>query len=77
MGLPKPFSRPSINLGGPPEKREWHHTPTSAIAADDIVSGKGKVVKVESYDSYVCIHYLSGEDTLYDENDQVFAFIKV
>jgi hypothetical protein len=47
----KPFSRPSINLGGP--KREWKYIEAQYVEVGDLVGDRGKVGNVETYLGYM------------------------
>lgn len=48
-GKPKPFQRPSVDLGGAPTaKREWRQIPASRIQEGDTVPGIGVVREVEA-----------------------------
>lgn len=50
QGMPQPFQRPSIDLGGGSEiKREWRTLAVTEIAEGDIIPGIGVVTYVEEY----------------------------
>jgi hypothetical protein len=56
MGKPKPFSRPSISLGGAPvEKKEWKSVPVGSLRVGDLILGHGAITRLYEVDGYYFI----------------------
>jgi hypothetical protein len=74
--MPKPFQRPSIDLGGP--KKEWLEVPASMVRWGDIVVDHGRVVAIQTesgiFQSVIRLKFLSGEVKTLDWDEKVMAF---
>lgn len=75
MGIPKPFSRPSIALST--VKKDWREVPVISLSAGDIVRGWGEVVQVADGPGGVVVIWKNGTRSLLDEGDVVTAFTAV
>jgi hypothetical protein len=74
--IPKPFSRPSIELATP--AKAWRHVQVVALEAGDIVAEYGIVKKIFPNYSETGIYFLEvGEKSyLWEPDREVFAFTK-
>lgn len=71
---PKPFKRPSIELGT--HGRTWQDLHPLRLRPGDIVAGKGQVAAVVE-DEFISVTFLSGEVETYDESSsKVFVFAR-
>jgi hypothetical protein len=76
-GKPKPFSRPSIDLGSGP-KKEWQEVEVQALQPGDTVRGFGAVVKIDTDESLVTsIDWANGRTSIFDARDVVTAFTAI
>ncbi len=82
-GKPKPFVRPSIDLGSPTIERVWQNVPVTHVSPGDMVADFGRVKEVEIGLSF----NLAGEDRIrltnvmevkemFDSGAFVFAFTR-
>lgn len=69
--LPKPFSRPSIDLSK--AKRAWQNAEARLLSVGDIVPDRGEVVKVTVSEN-VAIEFFSGNVEFYKPAEEVWAF---
>jgi hypothetical protein len=76
MGKPKPFSRPSISLGGG-EKKEWREVNVYSLKPGDIVRGFGAVEQVSDYGDGVVIIWRNETRSYLSPGDVVTAFVTV
>lgn len=78
MGKPKPFSRPSINLGGGP-KKDWQEVEVQALVRGDNVRGYGTIEWVgwNDFGDAVTILWVNGKSTVFAPFDKVTAFTAV
>jgi len=82
MGLPKPFQRPSINLGGGP-KKDWQEVEAQRVSAGDIVRGWGLVTDIRpaedsTTDRFLDIYFKSDEHPVtFVKTETVTAFTAV
>lgn len=72
--LPKPFKRPSIDLGGP--HKAWKNIPVTDVRVGDIVSDVGLVQGTFTVTSpaVTTLTNVYGEQTLFSNSAVVFAF---
>ncbi len=75
--LPKPFSRPSVSLSDPEEKRDWKLLPASDLTPGDIVRNYGKVEKVSTDVGVTVVLWLNGTTASFESGDSVHAFVRV
>lgn len=75
MGKPKPFSRPSIDLGSP--KKDWREVSVYSIREGDMVRSLGLVLQVWDAPDGVAIKFKSGDVHFYAEGDVLTAFVRV
>lgn len=75
--LPKPFARPSIEIGG--AKREWRIVPWLAILVEDIVPDWGVCVERRIHDDLITLEFAGGKSLMLriGNTETVFAFVKV
>ena len=76
MGMPKPFSRPSVSLGTE-EKREWKSVPVSVLSPGDVAPGFGKVEQIDTYPEETHVVWKNGNTTIFGKGETVTAFVKV
>lgn len=78
MGIPKPFSRPSINLGGGP-KKDWQEVEVQVLVRGDNVRGYGTIEWIEHNDfgDSITIKWSNGETSLFAQFDKVTAFTAI
>lgn len=81
MGIPKPFSRPSISLGGGP-KKDWQEVETHVLVRGDNVRGYGVIEKIDWVDyspdnSVITIQWVNGDTTSFSPSDVVTAFTAI
>jgi len=78
MGKPKPFSRPSINLGGGP-KKDWQEVEVQVLVRGDTVRGFGTIdwIDIDQEVSMVAVTWQNGTMSLFDPTDVVTAFTAV
>ncbi len=82
MSKPKPFSRPSINLGGGP-KKDWLEVEAQRVSVGDIVRGWGLVTDVRNQDNpttdrFIEIYFKSDEHPVtFVKTETVIAFTAV
>lgn len=90
--VPKPFSRPSVAIGGKPEeRREWRNIPAHALGEGDVIPDLGLVTQVDeaawntktvSRDEPISVHWTitvtAGENNtrVYNGEDQIWCFTK-
>ena len=60
MPKPKPFSRPSVNLGFSSVKRDWKIVPVATIEVGDLVPDYGKVTEVFKNSEEITFHFIEG-----------------
>ena len=60
MAKPKPFSRPSVNVGFSSVKRDWKIVPVNTISVGDIIPDYGKVTEVIQTVDEVVFHFIEG-----------------
>jgi hypothetical protein len=71
---PKPFSRPSVDLGG--EKREWRDVPPSTLRPGDTVVDFGVIDSVvDDGHGFHMFHFISGRSVVFSK-DTVRAFVQ-
>lgn len=78
MGIPKPFQRPSIDLGAP--KKEWRMALPHELSPGDIVQGRnlGQVVESSPYDDLdFIITFKNGYELIWSARSTVYAFTAV
>ncbi len=75
--LPKPFSRPSVSLSVPEEKRDWKIIPASDLTPGDIVTSYGKVEEVSSDVGVTVVLWLNGNTSSFESGDSVHAFVRI
>lgn len=76
----KPFSRPSVDLGG--AKKEWREVEARTLLVGDLVMGLGLITRVAaedpaSFDDIVQVIFLSGERKVYHGAEKVNAFVQI
>lgn len=78
MGIPKPFSRPSINLGGGP-KKDWQEVEVQSLVRGDNVRGYGSIERVDwdDMEQTVTILWVNGRTSLFAQFDKVTAFTAI
>lgn len=76
--MPKPFSRPSINLGGGP-KKDWQEVEVQVLVRGDTVRGWGTVewIDIDHQEPMVTITWVNGRTSVFDPYDVVTAFTEV
>lgn len=75
----KPFSRPSVNLGG--AKKEWREVEARTLLVGDLVMSLGLITSVvaedpANFDDIVQVLFLSGERKVYHGTEKVNAFVQ-
>jgi len=76
MGIPKPFSRPSVALADD-VKRDWQSVLVSTLAVGDVVPGYGRVEVIDTYPEETHVTWKNGDLTIFAPGDTVTAFVKV
>lgn len=72
---PKPFARPSIEIGRSGPKRSWAHVPASVLAQGDTVSGVGILESVTTKAGLVIVRNVSGRAETFYGDQVVYAFV--
>lgn len=75
--LPRPYSRPSINLSVPDEKREWKLVAVSSLTPNDIVVNYGMVTGASSDAGVTVVEWRNGKTSIFESGDSVHAFVRV
>lgn len=76
--MPKPFKRPSIDLGGP--KKEWREIDVWWVREGDIVRDLGMVASTTiggDSATEVRLSFLSGNRVWFGAEEKVIAFVEV
>lgn len=75
--MPKPFSRPSIDLGG--EKKAWVNVVPTLLKPGDLVQDYGLIVSIDyphTDTGFTIVNFASGRSVTFSR-DLVRAFIAV
>lgn len=76
-GKPKPFSRPSMTLGGgTPVTREWQHVTPDTLSVGDTVADFGLLTKVDEGIFHMVLDNVSGDQSYAPFDRTVFAFTR-
>ena len=76
MGIPKPYSRMSIDLGAP--GKSWKHIPAELVQPGDIVADVGKITdRSFTTEKYVVLTNIDSVGHHFNLGDNVFAFTEV
>lgn len=78
MPAPKnQFSRPSISISAPEEKREWKQVNVKTIEPGDLIPGYGLVVDAFEDEPKVVLVFKNGDGFMFNDQDTVHAFVKI